>query len=217
MAVIAETRWRSGLKCGSSDSCYFCHACPAAHPAIVGRTGRRCALGQGTGARAIAGDAGKRVRRYPDAVAYLEGLTKGAAAVSPPLVHAHDGGFTRYWIEGGAGAARRDASGAGVRGLRPMARVDLPAPFSPRRAWISPGRRSRSTSPSTSTPPKCLEMPRASTSAGWPAVMHPVPAARGHPRRSGVRTSARPRTATGSPRRWTRHWPGPPRAPPRPG
>ncbi len=65
-------------------------------------------------------DEGKRAHRHPDAVAYLEGLTEGEAAVHPPLVRAHDGGFTRYWIEGGEVRSRdvgRDE--LPLAGLRP--------------------------------------------------------------------------------------------------
>ncbi len=63
---------------------------------------------------------GTHEHRHPDAVAYLEGLTEGEAAVHPPLVRAHDGGFTRYWIEGGAVRSRdigRDE--LPLAGLRP--------------------------------------------------------------------------------------------------
>src|SRR5882757_1411757 len=38
-------------------------------------------------------------------------------------------------------------------------RVDLPAPFSPTRPWISPRRSTKSTSLSAATPPNDLEMP----------------------------------------------------------
>src|ERR1700751_1995416 len=41
-------------------------------------------------------------------------------------------------------------------------RVDLPAPFSPSRAWISPRSRSRSTASFASTPGNCFVMPRSS-------------------------------------------------------
>src|SRR6186997_560168 len=37
--------------------------------------------------------------------------------------------------------------------------VDLPAPFSPRSAWISPRRNSKSIPSTASTLPKCLTMP----------------------------------------------------------
>src|SRR6201988_2213085 len=47
-------------------------------------------------------------------------------------------------------------------------RVLLPAPFSPRSAWISPVRRSKSTWSLARTPGKTLTMPTAS-SAGTPA------------------------------------------------
>ncbi len=42
-------------------------------------------------------DAGDQGHRHPDAVAYLEGLAEEGAAV----VRRHEGGHTRYWIEGG--------------------------------------------------------------------------------------------------------------------
>ena len=44
--------------------------------------------------------------------------------------------------------------------------VDLPAPFSPSRAWTSPTRRSKSTSSLATTPGKRLTMPRSSTASG---------------------------------------------------
>ena len=65
-------------------------------------------------------DEGKRAHRHPDAVAYLEGLTEGEAAVHPPVVREHGGGFTRYWIEGGEVRSRdvgRDE--LPLAGLRP--------------------------------------------------------------------------------------------------
>ncbi len=37
---------------------------------------------------------GSRVHRHPDAVAYLESLTEGEAAVHPPVVRKHGDGFT---------------------------------------------------------------------------------------------------------------------------
>src|SRR5437763_7096562 len=40
--------------------------------------------------------------------------------------------------------------------------VDLPAPFSPSSAWISPRRRSKSTASFASTPGNCFVMPRSS-------------------------------------------------------
>ena len=58
-------------------------------------------------------DEGNRAHRHPDAVAYLEGLTEDEARVHPPLVRAHDGGFTRYWIEGGE-VRSRDVAGDGL-------------------------------------------------------------------------------------------------------
>ncbi len=63
---------------------------------------------------------GNRAHRHPDAVAYLEGLTEGEAAVHPPLVRRHGDGFTRYWLEGGEVRSRdigRD--GLPTAGLRP--------------------------------------------------------------------------------------------------
>src|SRR6187431_1309653 len=41
--------------------------------------------------------------------------------------------------------------------------VDLPAPFSPHKAWTSPGRRSKSTPRSARTCPKRFTSPRASS------------------------------------------------------
>src|ERR671911_577962 len=46
--------------------------------------------------------------------------------------------------------------------VRMFISVDLPAPFSPRRAWISPRRSSRSTPSLAVTAPKRLTMPRSS-------------------------------------------------------
>ncbi len=46
-------------------------------------------------------DEGNHGHRHPDAVAYLEGLAEGEAAVHPPVVREHDGGFTQCWLEGG--------------------------------------------------------------------------------------------------------------------
>ncbi len=61
----------------------------------------------------MAGDGDGRFHRHPDAVAYLEGLTEDEARVHPPLVRAHDGGFTRHWIEGGE-VRSRDVAGDGL-------------------------------------------------------------------------------------------------------
>ena len=58
-------------------------------------------------------DEGKQAHRHPDTVAYLEGLPEGEAAAHPPLVRAHDGGFTRYWVEGGE-VRSRDVVGDGA-------------------------------------------------------------------------------------------------------
>src|SRR5687768_12668971 len=44
--------------------------------------------------------------------------------------------------------------------------VDLPAPFSPTRAWISPGRRVKSTSLSARTPAKVFVTPATSMTGG---------------------------------------------------
>ena len=46
--------------------------------------------------------------------------------------------------------------------------VDLPAPFSPSRAWTSPVRRSKLTSSLATMPGKRLTMPRISTVDGTP-------------------------------------------------
>src|SRR5215210_8642138 len=43
--------------------------------------------------------------------------------------------------------------------------VDLPAPFSPRRAWTSPARRSKSTRSLATMRPKRFVMPRSSSAA----------------------------------------------------
>src|SRR5687768_9575593 len=51
--------------------------------------------------------------------------------------------------------------------------VDLPAPFSPTMAWISPGRRSRSTPWSTSTPTKLLRIPSIARRGAAPSDIHP--------------------------------------------
>src|SRR3984893_18951362 len=45
-------------------------------------------------------------------------------------------------------------------------RVDLPAPFSPTRPWISPRRSTKSTSRSATTPPNALEMPCMASGVG---------------------------------------------------
>src|SRR3990170_7089308 len=49
--------------------------------------------------------------------------------------------------------------------------VLLPAPFSPRRAWISPTRRSKSTPSLATTPGKRLTIPRISTASGGAATL----------------------------------------------
>ncbi len=49
-------------------------------------------------------------------------------------------------------------------------RVDLPAPFSPTRAWISPGARSKVTSRSAWIASKLLETPRIDSRAGAAAT-----------------------------------------------
>src|SRR4051794_21889395 len=51
----------------------------------------------------------------------------------------------------------------GYTPVRALMSVDLPAPFSPSREWISPGRRVKSTPSSASTPGKEIEMSRIST------------------------------------------------------
>ena len=40
---------------------------------------------------------GNRGHRHPNTVAYLEGLGEEGAEVH----HPHEGGYTRYWLEGG--------------------------------------------------------------------------------------------------------------------
>src|SRR5215510_8979893 len=54
--------------------------------------------------------------------------------------------------------------------VRMFIRVDFPAPFSPSRAWISPGHISRSTSWLATTPGKYLAMPFSCTSGGVPGA-----------------------------------------------
>src|SRR5215217_2096782 len=49
--------------------------------------------------------------------------------------------------------------------------VDLPAPFSPTRPWISPARSTKSTSRKAATPPNDLEMPRSSSGGAASSVM----------------------------------------------
>src|ERR1700750_346769 len=48
--------------------------------------------------------------------------------------------------------------------------VDLPAPFSPRRAWTSPARRSKSTPSLATMRPKRFVMPRSSSAASIPGI-----------------------------------------------
>ena len=87
-------------------------------------------------------DEGNRAHRHPDAVAYLEGLTEDEARVHPPLVRAHDGGFTRYWIEGGE-VRSRDVAGDGLE--HDIAGA-VPAEFGPPfRGWRRTWRRARPT------------------------------------------------------------------------
>src|SRR5215467_13412372 len=68
--------------------------------------------------------------------------------------------------------------------------VLLPAPFSPTRPWISPGRSAKSTPRSASTPPKAFVMPFSSRMGGRPSdigildqevILHPL-----HARRVGL-------------------------------
>ena len=84
-------------------------------------------------------DEGNRAHRHPDAVAYLEGLTEDEAAAHPPLVRAHDGGFTRYRVEGGE-VRSRDVAGDGLE--HDIAGA-VPAEFGPLlpRLAADPGRR----------------------------------------------------------------------------
>src|SRR5258708_34810836 len=51
-----------------------------------------------------------------------------------------------------------------------LARVDLPAPFSPRRAWTSPSRASKSTESLARTPGNCFVIERMATAGTAPAV-----------------------------------------------
>ncbi len=64
-------------------------------------------------------DEGKRERRHPDAVAYLEGLTESEAAVHPPVIREDGDGFVQYWLEGGEvrsrGITKDDLPLAGFR------------------------------------------------------------------------------------------------------
>ncbi len=73
---------------------------------------------------------GSRVHRHPDAVAYLESLTEGEAAVHPPVVREHGDGFTQYWLEGGE-VRSRDVAAAELplAGHRPDG--GRPAEFGP--------------------------------------------------------------------------------------
>src|SRR5919108_5865876 len=85
------------------------------------------------------------------------------------------------------------ASG-GYTPARIFIRVDLPAPFSPTTAWISPACRSRSTPCSTSTPTKLFVMPRISSSG---SDIDPLPCGGGGEHRVGDGGSA---DAVGEPR-----------------
>ena len=63
-------------------------------------------------------------------------------------------------------AARRSSCGRRYSRCTPamiFISVDLPAPFSPTRPWISPARSAKSTSRSAATPPNDLEMPACSS------------------------------------------------------
>src|ERR1700733_2196855 len=57
---------------------------------------------------------------------------------------------------------------------RIFSKVDLPAPFSPRSAWISPLRRVNSTYFSAGTPPNAFEMPRMRTMTGASTKARPA-------------------------------------------
>ncbi|MDE0521188.1 MAG: hypothetical protein OXH79_04450 [Boseongicola sp.] len=46
-------------------------------------------------------DDGNQEHRHPDTVAYLNSLTESEAAVHPPVIREHGGGFTQYWLEDG--------------------------------------------------------------------------------------------------------------------
>ena len=81
----------------------ICDVVVAACPATAGETGGRRAFGgneawgAGHGARVMAKSKGKQGHRHPDTVTYLEGLGEEGAAV----LRKHEGGYTRYWLEGG--------------------------------------------------------------------------------------------------------------------
>src|SRR4051794_21170517 len=53
--------------------------------------------------------------------------------------------------------------------------VDLPAPFSPRRAWTSPARRSKSTPSLATRRPKRFVMPRSSSAASIRSLGRALP------------------------------------------
>src|SRR4051812_35297066 len=67
---------------------------------------------------------------------------------------------------------------------RSLISVDLPAPFSPQRAWTSPACRSKLTSRSATTPGKRLVSPRAARMTGillqLPGFVKPVGHNRAH-------------------------------------
>src|SRR5260221_2296664 len=59
----------------------------------------------------------------------------------------------------GTPSSRISPASAGCRPVTILTSVDLPAPFSPTRAWIVPGATSKATSRTASMPPKLLLMP----------------------------------------------------------
>src|ERR1700745_3933493 len=85
---------------------------------------------------------------------------------------------------------RKRPENSGCTPARIFISVLLPAPFSPTRPWISPGRSAKSTPRSASTPPKVLPIPFSSRRGEEPSAMagsdqevilHPL-----HPRRVGL-------------------------------
>ena len=77
--------------------------------------------------------------------------------------------------------ARRSSPVSGARTpAMILISVDLPAPFSPRTAWIVPRRQAKSTPSRARTPAKCFETP-VSWTWGWSLDMARVPPAAAGP------------------------------------